>query len=57
MAYVSEDFASFYLTEGHLVRTLCDCYPPHSGYHPLYLSRRLLPAAFAQVKDALRYRS
>ena len=57
LAYVPEDLAQPHLAKGRLKRVLEDWWPPFSGYHLYYPSRRQSSAAFALLVDALRYRS
>ena len=56
LAYVPEDLAQTYLSNGRLKRVLDDWRPPWSGYHLYYPSRRQSSPAFALLVDALRYR-
>ncbi|HTT40484.1 MAG TPA: LysR family transcriptional regulator [Burkholderiales bacterium] len=56
LAYVPEDLAQPYLSQGRLKRVLEDWCLPYSGYHLYYPSRRQASPAFALLVDALRYR-
>jgi DNA-binding transcriptional LysR family regulator len=56
LAYVPEDLAEPYLVKKRLKRVLEDWYPPFSGYHLYYPSRRQASAVLALLVDALRYR-
>jgi DNA-binding transcriptional LysR family regulator len=56
LAYVPEDLAESYLSNGRLKRVLEDWCPAWSGYHLYYPSRRQHTPAFALLVDALRYR-
>ena len=56
LAYLPEDVAQPYLTQGRLIRVLDDWCRPFTGYHLYYPSRRQSSPAFALVVDALRYR-
>jgi DNA-binding transcriptional LysR family regulator len=57
LAYLPEEQVRTHLGEGRLVRVLADWCPPFSGYHLYYPSRRQHAPAFAQLVEALRYRS
>lgn len=54
LAYLAEDKATPYITEGRLVRVLADWCPPFPGYHLYYPSRRQPTPAFALLVEALR---
>jgi DNA-binding transcriptional LysR family regulator len=56
LAYVPEDLALPYLTEGRLKRVLEGWCQPYSGYHLYYPSRRQNSAAFPLLVNALRHR-
>jgi DNA-binding transcriptional LysR family regulator len=56
LAYMLEDLAEPYLTEGRLVRVIEDWCPPFPGHYLYYPSRRQNSPAFALVVDALRCR-
>jgi len=56
LAYMPEDRAERHIAEGRLIRVLADWYPPFSGYHLYYPSRRQPTPVFALLLDALRYR-
>lgn len=55
LAYLPEDVARPYLTEGRLKRVLEDWCPPFPGYHLYYPSRRQSSPAFKVLVDALRF--
>jgi len=55
LAYLPEDLAQDYLTEGRLKRVLEDWCPTFPGYHLYYPSRRQPLPAFALLINALRY--
>jgi DNA-binding transcriptional LysR family regulator len=57
LACVPEDHVTALVAEGRLRRVLEDWCPPFAGYHLYYPSRRLQPAAFALLVEALRYRA
>ena len=56
LAYVPEDQVRSYVEKGKLIQVLADWFPPFSGYHLYYPSRRQPTPAFALLVDALRYR-
>ncbi len=56
LACFPEDQVAELMAAGRLVRVLADWYPPFSGYHLYYPSRRQLAPAFALLVEALRYR-
>lgn len=56
LAYLPEDQALPYLTDGRLIRVLQDWCEPFPGYHLYYTSRRYPSPAFALLVDALKYR-
>ncbi|MFZ2031629.1 MAG: LysR family transcriptional regulator [Vitreimonas sp.] len=56
LAFVPDDIAIPFLTEGRLVRVLQEWCVPWPGYHLYYPSRRQLSPAFALLVEALRYR-
>jgi len=56
LAYVPEDVAEPYLTEGRLERVLADWCPSYAGYHLYYPSRRQPTPAFTLLVEALRHR-
>lgn len=56
LAFLPEDAAQPYLTQGRLKRVLEDWCPPFPGYHLYYPSRRQTSPAFELLVDALRYR-
>ena len=56
LAYVPEELARPYISEGSLKEVLADWCPINSGFHLYYPSRRQHSAAFSLVVDALRYR-
>ncbi len=57
LAYVLEDAALPFVSDGKLIRVLADWCPPFPGYHLYYPSRRQHSLAFARLLDALRYRT
>lgn len=57
LAYMPEDQAAPYITEGRLVRVLEDWCQPITGYHLYYPSRRHPSPAFTLLVDTLRYRA
>jgi DNA-binding transcriptional LysR family regulator len=57
VAYMVEDSAQPYITDGRLVRVLEDWCAPFPGYHLYYPSRRQASAAFKVLVEALRYRA
>src|SRR6266404_5285403 len=56
LAYLPEDQAQSYVSEGRLIRVLDDWCAPFPGYHLYHPSRRQSAPAFAVLVDALRYR-
>jgi DNA-binding transcriptional LysR family regulator len=56
LAYLMEDQAKPFISDGRLVRVLAEWCPPFSGHHLYYPSRRQASPAFALLVDALRYR-
>jgi DNA-binding transcriptional LysR family regulator len=56
LAYLPEDQALPFLTDGRLIRVLQDWCEPFPGYHLYYTSRRYPSPAFALLVDALKYR-
>jgi DNA-binding transcriptional LysR family regulator len=57
LAFVPEDLAQPYISEGRLVRVLEDWCPTYSGNHLYYPSRRQPSAAFTLLIEALRHRT
>jgi DNA-binding transcriptional LysR family regulator len=56
LGFVPEDVAHTHLARGRLKRVLEEWFPPWSGYHLYYPSRRQSSPAFALVVNALRHR-
>ena len=56
VAFLPEEEFAPHIEEGRLMRVLDDWYPPFSGYHLYYPSRRQPSPAFSLVFEALRYR-
>ncbi|GGF26456.1 LysR family transcriptional regulator [Youhaiella tibetensis] len=56
LAYVPEDLAAPYLSDGRLKLVLDDWCPVIQGYHLYYPNRRQASPAFALLVEALRYR-
>lgn len=56
LAYVLEDAARPYITDGQLIRVLEDWCPPFPGFHLYYPSHRQHSPAFALLLEAIRYR-
>lgn len=56
LAYVPEDLAAPYLSDGRLKLVLYDWCPVIQGYHLYYPNRRQASPAFALLVEALRYR-
>jgi len=56
LAYVPEDVAEPYLTEGRLERVLAVWCPSYAGYHLYYPRRRQPTPAFTLLVEALRHR-
>ena len=56
LAYLPEDVVQQHVTAGRLVRVLAEWSPVMTGYHLYYPNRQPSPA-FAQLVEALRYRS
>jgi DNA-binding transcriptional LysR family regulator len=54
LAYMPEDQALPYITDGRLIRVLEDWCPPFPGYHLYYPSRRHSSPAFSLLVNALR---
>ncbi|MGE7414713.1 LysR family transcriptional regulator [Methylobacterium tarhaniae] len=57
LAYLPEDWVLPQLASGALVRVLEDWCDPFPGYHLYYPSRRQHSSAFADLVEALRYRT
>jgi DNA-binding transcriptional LysR family regulator len=57
LAYMPEDQAIEYISQGKLIRVLEEWCAPFSGYHLYYPSRRHSSPAFALLVDTLRYRA
>jgi DNA-binding transcriptional LysR family regulator len=56
LAYVPEDMARPFITDGSLVQVLDDWSPTFPGYHLYYASRRQTSPVFSLVVNALRQR-
>lgn len=56
LACLMEDQVQSLITTGQVERVLEDWCPPFAGYHLYYPDRRQLPAAFALLVKALRYK-
>ncbi|EKE69395.1 LysR family transcriptional regulator [Celeribacter baekdonensis] len=57
LAYMLEDLAAPFLSEGRLVEVLADWCPPFPGYHAFYSSRRHPTRASTLFLEALRQES
>ncbi|QIB34702.1 LysR family transcriptional regulator [Ancylobacter pratisalsi] len=57
LAYMPEDHALPYISDGRLMRVLEDWCAPFPGYHLYYPSRRHSSPALSLLIDTLRYRS
>jgi DNA-binding transcriptional LysR family regulator len=57
LAYMPEDQAIEYVSQGRLIRVLEEWCAPFSGYHLYYPSRRHSSPAFALLVDILRFRA
>jgi DNA-binding transcriptional LysR family regulator len=56
LAYVPENLAKPYLTEGRLIEVLSDWCPYFQGYHLFYPNRRQGSSAFTAFVEAFQYR-